>query len=258
MPIVTADLLVKLSVTTGAAGNSTAQGNVNNSLGKYISTTQITDASLNNLFDDVSGDENAAGTVDYRCIFLHNSHATLSLTGTVVWLGGKRCTVAASTDKFTFTSHGFSDGDAVRIVAEYATDTLPTGVNNSTTYFVVSSTANDFKLAATAGGAAIDITVDGTATVRRFGNTTVAIAIDNAAASAVGSASAQADLIGAETTAPSSVGAFSSPVTKATGLSLGTIAAGNCRAVWVKRTPLNNGARNPDSAVVRFEGDTAA
>jgi hypothetical protein len=258
MPIVTGDILFKLSVTTGAAGNSTTQGNVNNSLGKYISTTQITDATLNNLFDDVSGDENTAGTVDYRAFFIHNNHASLTLQSPVVWLSGKRCTVAASTDKFTFTAHGFSDGDAVRIVAEYATDTLPTGVNNSTTYFVVSSTANDFKLSATSGGSAIDITVDGTATVRRFGNTTVAIAIDNTAASAIGSASAQADLIGAETTAPSSVGAFSSPVTKATGLALGNLPNGQCRAVWVKRTPLNNGARNPDSAVIRVEGDTAA
>lgn len=258
MPIVSSDILVKLSVTSGAAGNSTAQGNVNNSLGKYISTTQITDATLNNLFDDISGDENAAGTTDYRCIFFHNAHASLTLQSPKVWISGKRCTVAAATDKFTFTSHGFSDGEAVRIDAEYATDTLPTGVNNSTTYYVVSSAANDFKLSATQGGAAIDITVDGTATVRRYSHTTVTIAIDNLAASAIGSASAQADLIASETTAPSAVGAFSAPTTKASGLSLGNLANGNCRAVWIKRIAANNGARAVDGVVVRCEGDTAA
>jgi hypothetical protein len=258
VPITSSDLKLKLSIKTGSAGNSQAQGDPNASLGKYISTTEITDATLDNLFDDVSGDENAAGTVEYRCLFVHNAHASLTLQSPKVWLSGKRCAAAASTDKFTFNSHGFSDGEAVRVEAEYSYDTLPAGVNNSTTYYVVSSTTNDFKLSATQGGSAIDITADGTATVRRFANCTIALAIDNAAASAIGSASAQADSVANETTAPSAVGSFSSPTTKATGLSLGNLPAGQCRAVWVRRTPLNVGARAVDGTLPRVEGDTAA
>lgn len=86
MAIVTADILAKLSVTSGAAGNSTAQADPNASLGKYMSSTQITDATLDNLFDDISGDENAASTVDYRCFFFHNSHAGITLKSAKVWI----------------------------------------------------------------------------------------------------------------------------------------------------------------------------
>jgi hypothetical protein len=54
MPIATSDIKIKLSTKSGSAGNSTAQGNVNNSLGKYISTTELVDNSLNNLYDDIT------------------------------------------------------------------------------------------------------------------------------------------------------------------------------------------------------------
>jgi hypothetical protein len=182
MPISSSDILFKLSTKSGSAGNSTAQGNVNNSLGKYISTTQITDATLNNLFDNISGDENAASTVDYRCIFIHNAHATLTLLSPVVWLSAE-----------------------------------------------------------VAGGASI------------------AIAIDDIAASAIGSASAQADEIANETTAPGAgVGTFSSPTSKGAGLSLADLPAGQCRAIWIKRTAANTAALDSDGVTIRVEGDTAA
>lgn len=87
MAIVAADILYKFSVTTGP-GNSTA-GTASTSLGEFISTTQITDASLHNLFDVVTGDENAASDVEYRCIFVHNNHATLTWQGVVVWLSAE-------------------------------------------------------------------------------------------------------------------------------------------------------------------------
>lgn len=181
MAIVASDIKTKLSVLTGSAGNSTA-GTPAGSLGKYISTTELSGTALNNLWDDVSGDENAASDVEYRCIFIHNSHATLTWQSPVIWLSAE-----------------------------------------------------------TAGGASI------------------AIAIDDLAASAIGSASAQADQVADESTAPGSgVGAFSSPTTKGTGLSLGNIAAGYCKAVWIKRTAANTAALDNDGVTLSFEGDTAA
>jgi hypothetical protein len=258
MPISSSDLLLKHSIKTGTAGNQNAQANPNASLGKYISTTQITDATLDNLFDDISGDDNSSGTVDYRCVFIHNAHGSLTLQGPRVWIGGSRCTVTAVDDTFTCTSHGFADGEAVRLEAEYASDTLPVGVDNATTYYVRNSAANTFKLAASVGGAAVNVTADGTATVRRYGNTAVAIAIDNQGASVIGSGSAQADQVATELVAPSTVGPFSGPLTKSAGLVLGSLPPGQCRAVWVRRTPLNAGARSLDGVVLRVEGDTAA
>lgn len=181
MPIASTDILLKLSIKTGSAGNSATQPDPNASLGKYLSTTQITDAVDNNLFDDISGDENAAGAVDYRCIFVHNAHATLTLQGAVAWLAAE-----------------------------------------------------------VSGGASI------------------AIAIDNIAASAIGSASAQAAQIATETTAPTGVGAFSSPTTKGAGLSVGDLGPGQCRAIWVRRTAANTSALTGDGVTIRVEGDTAA
>lgn len=179
MAIAASDIKFKLSIKTGAAGNSAAQTDVNQSLGKYISTTEITDASLNNLFDDVSGDENAASDVEYRCFFVHNAHASLAWQTPVIWLSAE-----------------------------------------------------------VAGGADI------------------AIAVDGVAASAIGDASAQADEVANESTAPSGE-SFSAPTSKGTGLSLGTINAGYCKAVWVRRTCAASAAKNNDGATFTVEGDTA-
>lgn len=94
MAITATDIKFKFSVKTGSAGDSTA-GTAAGSLGKYVSTTEITDATLNNLFDDVTGDENAASDVEYRCIFVHNDHATLTLQSSVMWISAE---VAGGTD----------------------------------------------------------------------------------------------------------------------------------------------------------------
>ncbi len=179
MAIVAADILFKFSEKTGVAGNSVA-GTPGGSLGKYISTTQITDATLHNLFDVITGDENAAADVEYRCIFVHNAHGTLTWLTPVVWLSAE-----------------------------------------------------------TAGGASI------------------AIAIDGVLASAIGATPAQADEVANEGTAPTGE-AFSSPTTKATGLALLDLPAGQCRAIWLRRTAANTAALDNDDVTIRCEGDTQA
>lgn len=87
MAITATDILYKFSVAA-AAGDTTA-GTAATSLGDQISTTQITDATLHNLFDVVSGDENAASEAEYRGIFVHNNHATLTWENVVVWLSAE-------------------------------------------------------------------------------------------------------------------------------------------------------------------------
>lgn len=179
MAISSGDILLKYSVVTGSAGDSTA-GTASGSLGKYGSTTQVA-AGANGLFDDISGAENAASTVDYRGIVVHNNHATLTLQNAVVYLSAE-----------------------------------------------------------TAGGASI------------------AIAVDNIAASAKGSSSAQLAQIANETTAPTGVSAFSSPTTAGAGLSLGSIAAGQFKGIWVRRTAANSAALDSDGVTIAISGDTAA
>ena len=66
-----------------------------------------------------------------------------------------------STDTITITAHGFSDGDEVKYVVPAAPATALGGLTGGTNYFVVNSTANTLQLAATSGGAAIDLTRGG-------------------------------------------------------------------------------------------------
>ncbi len=131
MPIIASDILVKLSVKTGSSGNSTAQADPNNSLGKYISTTQLTDNTLGNLFDDVTGDENAASDVEYRCLFVHNAHATLTLIDPKLWIetqvaGGATCAIGLDTT--AASALGSSPAQALEVANEGA---APAGVSFS-------------------------------------------------------------------------------------------------------------------------------
>lgn len=179
MAIVAGDIVLRLSTTAGSAGDTTT-GTAPGSLGKYVSTT-VMPVTLNGLFDDVTGSENAASTVDYRCIFVLNNHATLTASAMTIYLASE-----------------------------------------------------------VAGG------------------TSIAIAIDGIAASAKGSASAQAAQIASETTAPTGVGAFSSPTTDGTGLSIGSLAPGQVKAVWVRRTAANSAPLSNDGVTLAVTFDTPA
>ncbi len=177
--ITTGEILFKRSVTA-AAGNTTAQADPNASLGDQVSTTAWAGGSANDLFDDVTGVENAASDVEYRCIFVHNSNASNPLENAVVYLSAE-----------------------------------------------------------TAGGASI------------------AVGADTTAASAVGAATQQALTIVDENTAPAGV-SFSSPTTAGTGVSLGTIGAGQVKAFWIRRTAANTAALSNDGVTIAVTGDTGS
>lgn len=57
-------------------------------------------------------------------------------------------------------AHGLSNGDRVVLTAVLA-ESLPTGLNATTMYFVVGVTTNTFQVSLTSGGAAVDITGQG-------------------------------------------------------------------------------------------------
>lgn len=64
-------------------------------------------------------------------------------------------TFDVGTDVVTWTSHTFANDDRVYFTT---TGTLPTGLTANTAYFVRDQATNTFKVAATAGGAAINLT----------------------------------------------------------------------------------------------------
>jgi hypothetical protein len=86
----------------------------------------------------------------------------------------------------------------------------------------------------------------------------VAIGVDSTAISAKAATSAQAGTIASETVAPSTVSAFSSPTSAVAGLLLGTIPAGSCKAVWVRRTAANTAALSADGYTLGVTCDTDA
>lgn len=97
--IIAAEIVPRYSVVAGAAGDSTA-GSAATCLGKYASTTAWAGSVLNDLFDDISGAENAASTIDYRGLALLNNNASNILQNAVVYLsaevaGGASIAVAA-------------------------------------------------------------------------------------------------------------------------------------------------------------------
>lgn len=177
--ITASDIVWRYTTTSGSAGNTTAS-TASGSLGKYASTSVWAGGSANDLFDDISGAENAASTVDYRCIAIHNANTANALQNAVAYISAE-----------------------------------------------------------VAGGASI------------------AIGVDTTAASAVGSATAQAVTIASETTAPAGV-TFSSPTTSATGVALGSIPAGYVRCLWVRRTAANTAALSGDGVTLAVTGDTGS
>lgn len=129
MAITAADILFKFSVAA-AAGDTTA-GTAATSLGDQISTTQITDATLHNLFDLITGDENAASDVEYRCLFVHNNHASLTWDLPFVWLSAETAggaVAAIGLDPAGVTPKGQASAQAAAIATE---QNAPAGVTFS-------------------------------------------------------------------------------------------------------------------------------
>ena len=59
-----------------AGGGYLKPGSPGNSLGLYVSTTQLSGTPMDNLFTDLGGAQNAADQVDYACVFIFNNNKT--------------------------------------------------------------------------------------------------------------------------------------------------------------------------------------
>src|SRR5579862_3301508 len=85
--IVASDILFKLSAPNANGGNIQA-GYAGTSWGGWLSTTILnTNIPLDNLFTDITGPENAAGQVDYSCLFIQNNTSSgKSMSNVIAWL----------------------------------------------------------------------------------------------------------------------------------------------------------------------------
>lgn len=76
MPIQQTDIVLRQS---GGASNSDHAA----SLGGVKSSVEVVPAQL---FDTVSSAESTAGSTEFRCIYVENMHATLTMSSTKLWL----------------------------------------------------------------------------------------------------------------------------------------------------------------------------
>lgn len=79
MAITSSDIQFRLS---GGGANTDPAA----SIGGAKSSTQIVDATVANLFDNITGDESAAGDIEYRCFYVHNAHGSLTWQSVVTWV----------------------------------------------------------------------------------------------------------------------------------------------------------------------------
>jgi len=120
MAITASDIILRLATTAGSAGDTLAQADPNASLGKYVSTTALTTA-LHGLFDVITGAENAASDVEYRCVFVLNNHGTLTLENAVVYISsevGGGAVVALAVDSTAISAKGASSPQALTVTDE--------------------------------------------------------------------------------------------------------------------------------------------
>ena len=90
--------------------------------------------------------------------------------------------ITIATDTIAYTAHGLSAGDAVKYF--HGGGTAATGLTNNTTYYVIASglTVDAFKVSATDGGAAVDIS--GTGNNAQYFELATAVATNQATATA--------------------------------------------------------------------------
>ncbi len=79
MAITAAEL--KMYLTGGAANSDPLL-----SLGGAVSSVELVNNTLNNLWADITGDQAAAGRTRYRCVAIKNTNASLTLTSSKVWI----------------------------------------------------------------------------------------------------------------------------------------------------------------------------
>lgn len=75
MPIINTEIHYRLS---GGASNAVPAA----SLGGAKSSEQMS----TDLFDDVSSSEASAGDTEYRCIYIHNANASLTMESAKIWI----------------------------------------------------------------------------------------------------------------------------------------------------------------------------
>lgn len=134
--IIASEIVFRGTTTAGSAGDSTAQANPNLWLGKYAATTAWAGGSLNDLFDDITGPENAASTADYRGLAILNNNASNTLQSAAAYISAETAggaSISLGADTTAASAKGSASAQLVTIANE---TTAPSGASftSPTTY----------------------------------------------------------------------------------------------------------------------------
>lgn len=128
--IVASDIQYRFTTTSGSAGDSTA-GAAATSLGKYASSTQWTGGTLHDLFDAISGAENAASQVDYRGLAVLNNNGANAAQSPSLYLASEvsgGASIAIGVDTTATSAKGSASAQMLTIAND---TTAPAGVSFS-------------------------------------------------------------------------------------------------------------------------------
>ncbi len=127
MAIASTDIIIRLS-----QGNTAAQttSTANASLGGTMSTTAWAGGTLHDLFDQISGTENAASESEYRCVYVLNNHGTLTWEVVKAYLSAE--TAGGASVAIGLDGAGVGNGTTTGVAQVVANeDTAPTSVTFS-------------------------------------------------------------------------------------------------------------------------------
>lgn len=130
------DIVLLASDPGASSGYSTVTTTVpEGCLGKFCSRNVLTSGSLDNLFNDITGAENAAAQVDYQCIFVLNNTATgNSMLSPTVWIPSSSVTGGGATIQYVLdpTSPSSKTSGSVQAVTVSTALIAPSGVGSWT------------------------------------------------------------------------------------------------------------------------------
>lgn len=129
--IVAGDIQVRYTTTAGAAGDSTANTTVGTFLGKYAATSAWAGGSLNDLFADISGAENAASTVDYAGLAILNNNASNIAENGVIYISAETAggaSIALGVDSTAASAKGSASAQLLTIANK---NTAPAAISFS-------------------------------------------------------------------------------------------------------------------------------
>lgn len=165
-----AEIYVGLMANTNIVGSATIQDVVATEMTGNGYARQAVTFSADSTYD--TGSDNRAETATVNAVFTASGGQIGPFTGVFILMEANAhapisvpsTDISTSTDAFTYTGHGFSNGDLV-VVSEPTFFGLPSPLSAGTKYQIFGATANTFQLS-TNGSSAINLTSSGTGDIK--------------------------------------------------------------------------------------------